>query len=953
MTVINTNVGALQARTYAVRADSNVTRAMERLSSGLRINSAADDAAGLAVANKMESQIRGMNMAIRNSQDGISLVQTAESAMGEINNMVIRMRELAVQMNNGVYTDADRSNAQLEVTALLQEIDKVASNSAFNQVKILDGTYSQDIRAGNTNPEVINVTIDRMNTDTLGGGRVTTGDVDATSVSKTFKASNTNISATEGRVTIAKAELGKSIQDFATANQDGVWSIDRSASDDNSKFEINASTGAITLNSSTPVAQLDFDNPVDTGTDNVYSFKVQYSQGGTTVTDNITLNITDKGVVGAPGASGSAALTVEEGDCIKIYSVNTTDNNVERTGIFSDQFQEFVAANAGNVTFTKSAGTTADDSDDITLNTATGVILANLDFERPTGGGANGTSNDYNFTISATAGGVTVSEEVTLTVTDAHAAQVTLGNGVTHTAATADDGADGAALEETSTAYAAAETVAVAGEIAANIDSTGNSTVALTWANLDSMLPVVNGNNTITTFITEYGQSNITAAISGNANSGVALTAPANGNVSAGITITEANAADMDDIKITLTAGKEIFNIDLDFDFTDTTSQTAAQIVTANANALSRTGEHHQLDVRAGGEAMTIDLKNSNALPTPAADRDQHFDGIGTAYQADPCGTFEIVSGTIAFNDVVTTVGNDNVLGTDDDNNVGAKNLSVSADGVLTLAAGAAQGKYSAIVKYTNNDGDAYFERIDINSVDIGEAAGVDIATATALTTSVGKQTASEDIAGTSVLAMAEARQGNIASTGTNSVLSAAFNKFVGSYTGGTYAVTGADEAAFNINSSTGALETKGLVDFETKTSYSITVTYTSGANSYSEDITVNVTDNNVDNTSHVANVDLSTQAGAATGVTILDKAIDQISASQAKLGAIQNRLQYNIDNLSKASMLTTTAKGRIMDADFAAETSELSKQQILSQAATSMLAQANQSKQSVLALLQ
>ena len=225
MTVINTNVGALQARTYAVRADSNVTRAMERLSSGLRINSAADDAAGLAVANKMESQIRGMNMAIRNSQDGISLVQTAESAMGEINNMVIRMRELAVQMNNGVYTDADRSNAQLEVTALLQEIDKVATNSAFNQVKILDGTYSQDIRAGNTNPEVINVTIDRMNTDTLGGGRVTTGDVNATSVSKTFKASNTNITATEGRVTIAKAQLGTAIQAFETANAGGTWSI--------------------------------------------------------------------------------------------------------------------------------------------------------------------------------------------------------------------------------------------------------------------------------------------------------------------------------------------------------------------------------------------------------------------------------------------------------------------------------------------------------------------------------------------------------------------------------------------------------------------------------------------------------------------------------------------------------------------------------------------------------
>jgi hypothetical protein len=87
--------------------------------------------------------------------------------------------------------------------------------------------------------------------------------------STTFKSSNTNISATEGRVTIAKANLGTGIQAFETANAGGVWSLDTSASDDNAKFEINASTGAVTLNSSTPVAQLDFENPTDTGTDNV------------------------------------------------------------------------------------------------------------------------------------------------------------------------------------------------------------------------------------------------------------------------------------------------------------------------------------------------------------------------------------------------------------------------------------------------------------------------------------------------------------------------------------------------------------------------------------------------------------------------------------------------------------------------------------------------------------
>ena len=141
MTVINTNVAALTSRTYALKAGDKMETAMERLSSGLRINSSADDAAGLAVANKMESQLRGIDVAIRNSQDGISLVQTAEAGMSEITNMVVRMRELSVQMNNGVYTDGDRANAQLEVTALLAEVDKIASNTAFNSVKVLDGTY--------------------------------------------------------------------------------------------------------------------------------------------------------------------------------------------------------------------------------------------------------------------------------------------------------------------------------------------------------------------------------------------------------------------------------------------------------------------------------------------------------------------------------------------------------------------------------------------------------------------------------------------------------------------------------------------------------------------------------------------------------------------------------------------------------------------------------------------
>ena len=164
MTVINTNVGALMARTYASQAAQKTETSMERLSSGLRINGSADDAAGMAVANKMKSQLNGIKMAIRNSQDGISLVQTAESGMSEISNMILRMRELAVQMENGIYTSKDRDNAQLEINALLQEVDKIAVNTRFNDVNLLDGNYDQSIRAGNTNAETIRIAVDGLKT---------------------------------------------------------------------------------------------------------------------------------------------------------------------------------------------------------------------------------------------------------------------------------------------------------------------------------------------------------------------------------------------------------------------------------------------------------------------------------------------------------------------------------------------------------------------------------------------------------------------------------------------------------------------------------------------------------------------------------------------------------------------------------------------------------------------
>ena len=251
MTVINTNVGALMARTYATKANEKGQTAMERLSSGMRINSAADDAAGMAVANKMTSQLSGIKMAIRNSQDGISLVQTAESGMSEITNMILRMRELAVQMENGIYTAKDRDNAQLEVNALLAEVDKIANNTRFNDVKVLDGSYDATIRAGNTNAETIRVELGSLKA--ADNGKITdfvknTVEVDTGGVTST--GADTDLKVTMGQTNDSKVHIDTSLFStaFKTAFKTDSLGVFTKGGAQASKFDIDSKTGKLTSN---------------------------------------------------------------------------------------------------------------------------------------------------------------------------------------------------------------------------------------------------------------------------------------------------------------------------------------------------------------------------------------------------------------------------------------------------------------------------------------------------------------------------------------------------------------------------------------------------------------------------------------------------------------------------------------------------------------------------------
>lgn len=140
MTVINTNIKSLVSQNALNANSKSLAAAMEQLSTGKRINSAADDAAGLAISSRMTSQIRGLDQAVRNANDGISLLQTAEGALVEVTNMMQRMRELALQSANDTYTASDRTSMDLEYGQLMEEINRVAQNTQWNGMSILNNT---------------------------------------------------------------------------------------------------------------------------------------------------------------------------------------------------------------------------------------------------------------------------------------------------------------------------------------------------------------------------------------------------------------------------------------------------------------------------------------------------------------------------------------------------------------------------------------------------------------------------------------------------------------------------------------------------------------------------------------------------------------------------------------------------------------------------------------------
>ena len=251
MQVINSNIMSLNAQRNLSNTGADLATSLQRLSSGLRINSAKDDAAGLAISERFTTQIRGMDQAARNANDGISLAQTAEGAMGEIGNNLQRIRELAVQSRNATNSASDREALNKEAQQLKAEIDRVATQTSFNGVKLLDGSFQdQTFQVGANQGETINISgIVDASSAALGTWTSVDTTTYTTSVAGAAPTADTDLAA--GDLTINGVDIGAVTGDSTAALQGAAvaTAINLKTSETGVTATADGSTGIITLTS--------------------------------------------------------------------------------------------------------------------------------------------------------------------------------------------------------------------------------------------------------------------------------------------------------------------------------------------------------------------------------------------------------------------------------------------------------------------------------------------------------------------------------------------------------------------------------------------------------------------------------------------------------------------------------------------------------------------------------
>jgi len=412
MSKINTNMASVTTLYHLSNKEGSMNKALERISSGLRLNHAVDDAAGASIVNRMTSQIKGIEAAIRNASDAISLTQTAEGSLEEVSQILHRMRELAVQAANGVYTGQDRQALNNEIVAMQNELHRIAESSTFNSVKMLNGDFQDTtFQVGFQPNDTAYLSIEDVRPQGLGEYVLSTSNQNVADV-VIGAATSTRTTSTPSSVTgVAEiATIQMTAQGTAAANDvytitDGTNTVTVTDSGPAANIE-----GVIDLIVAADTSSLGF-TLTKSSTDTVVftqrvagDFTGSYSITKTTGTADDTFGAAAVGTNGVKAAS-SSAISSPEGDVsiplTKMSGDATTANSINK-----------IAADTTGGTFTLS-GT---DAALFTVDADTGAVTARLDFDTPTD---SGTNNVYDFEVNYAKDGVTlVTETVALTITN-------------------------------------------------------------------------------------------------------------------------------------------------------------------------------------------------------------------------------------------------------------------------------------------------------------------------------------------------------------------------------------------------------------------------------------------------------------------------------------------------------------------------------------------------------
>ena len=883
MTVINTNTASISAQYNLNKVNQQMEKAMEQLSSGKKINSASDDAAGLAIASRMESQIRGLNQAIRNAGDGQSMTATSEGAMVEISNMLQRMRELSLQSASDTVGAQDRANLDAEVDQLVLEIDRITSTTSFNGKNLLDGTAgAQSLQIGYMGGETLSFTVGNMSSSALG----TTLTAAASSAVTSNTAQGVAVTPTTAQV----AFNGNDTYGFTLKVGDGASGVDT----------LTIAGATVSAGSATDVAD--------------------------------KINAAIASAVGGSTMTSGAAVAAANGNVVTI--TNALGDSIDVSA--------FTSASNGTASY---ASVTGAGSSKLLNDAAPVVALSN------TGGGAATaatgtltlqTGKDYSFTVNGT--NINVTKLGTTTTRSALLAELKNAIG-TGSAATADTGsaftlADSSGKEIAITNFQSTSAVAgSAGSMALTVRVDANtSTPSNTFANGGSDTSDIDGTDIVQLSFSE-AEGNYAFELGD-----VAFTVA---TASAGKTLEEALAITRDAINANSTVNPKVearvVDGKLEIENTqaagtvialDTFSSTGKAAIVAGTATLGSTDlvTAQQASTTTGTEAVV-----SETTMSFSKDDEYSFKIGGTLVTASISGSdlgamVSAVNAQSSTTGVSGSVSNGDLL------------LTNAAGGTIALTAFASTGTGIATAATAAGQG---------GSATLSDTAAITGATTAAAGTSTASTMALSMDATDNVTFQvsdgktnAVVRLTSFSITDNAAMLAEIQSALTNSGSDITAATSGSDKAIILTNATGGKID---LTKFTSDGSGVLTASPGSeqGVGKILDDTGTSASQ------SSVAAIDIKSSVGATTAVATIDRALEQINAQRAQLGAISNRLDHTISNLGNVVINTEASQSRIQDADFAKVTGDLTKSQIMSQAATAMLAQANASKQGVLSLLQ